>query len=166
MKKQTALTSENKRIIVANEMATYFETQITPAELACWLSTANEYCSEFKATSNPEGDVKYAIQFLNEIGHDILPRLITCKNQKERIDLLYEQIPYLFENADYSGTKEVLADISANFMKAFVKYTREEGEPPISEFLKIIDCFLILVEMFMEYERLSNQELRKELNLS
>lgn len=166
MQQKSAASSENeKKAIVANEMATHFEAQIKPAELAFWLSTANECCLTFQATLNPEGDVKHAVQFLNDIGRDILPELINCKNEKERIDVLYKQIPWLFENNEYAGTKEVLADIGVNFMKDFVKYRRHEEEEPASRFLKIYTCFLTLVEMYEDYELLIKHELKKELDL-
>lgn len=167
-KSKTALTSKNEKMdMIADQMANYFDENITPYDLSKWVSTSNANCLEFGSSLTEVGDPLDAVHFLNEIGIYILSEIIdTYKGEGERIELLTEQLISIFENRGYNGTKSVIADIGVNHIEHFKKYPRTEIDWPFDEFLKVFNCFLNLVNMFREYEKLNMLELKRELKVA
>ncbi|MGN6267482.1 MAG: hypothetical protein ACTHM5_17525 [Ginsengibacter sp.] len=159
--------AKKKMDAIATEMANYFDKSITPYDLSKWISTSNANCMEFGYSLSEAGDPLDAVHFLNEIGIYILSELIdTYKGESERIEILKEQLIFIFENNGYTGTKAILADIGINYMEYYVKYPLYQEDWPKEEFLKVFDCFLTLVQMFSVYEDINLKEIRKEIGKS
>lgn len=128
------------------EMAEYFEKNISASKLAIWLAVTNYDILVF--SSNPDKE-REAAAFLSTIGWDLLPRLIECKNQAERIKSITVTLPRLFDSALYEGSRKALVDIGKVFLLAIEKGGKDEED--IYEYMTIYTHFLCLVERYSDY---------------
>ena len=145
----------------ANSMAIYFENNITASDLAYWLSLANSYCAAFPDQLKIEGKESNAASFLNYVGMFLLPELIACKNRKQRIELLKNEIISIFDTNNYEGSKQALSDIGASFMKSFVKYT--DSSDGVTNFMNTYNYFLFLTGKYRDYCILRNEDYKNKI---
>ena len=153
--RKTKNLAEEKAI----EMANYFDERITTNDLAYWLPLANSYSSAFPNPMKIEGKESDETAFINSIGMFLLPELIACKNKKERIEILKNELVSIFETNGYLASKQALSGIGISFMKSFVKYT-DSGKDVIN-FMPVYSHFLHLTGMYKEYCFIKDSEAKK-----
>lgn len=140
---------------IATKMAAYFDERIKASALAEWISTTVQCCIDFPSDKVPTYD---PIIFLHTIGWTLLPELIDCGTQKERIMSLKKQLIYLYECERYEGTESFLHELNCCYLRQVKKYGFGDGEE-VYRHMNIYGSLLSLLEIYKEYRQV---ELEKE----
>jgi hypothetical protein len=150
MKEITDSENEKRMNKIAEEMAVYFDKKIKTSDLAEWTAITDYTCIEFKSDRDLDHD---PVLFLHTIGWLLLPGLIDCKTERERIDFLKEGLINLFQCEFFDGTKALLLEIDCCYQQQIKKYDYDEGIDVYRHML-IYNTFLSILEMYKEYEKL------------
>jgi hypothetical protein len=117
----------------------YFDQQVTASQLASWLATANKYGKDYPCGPDKE------CSLLENIGWHVLPGLIDCKDEEERLIFLEKSFNEILGFENYRHTREYLSHIGRSFLASYERV----GEEPMTlvEFLRVYNILFILLEI-------------------
>ena len=149
---------ENRSLeTIAIEMAQYFTSNVSLADLIKWAGLVNYNIAADESISIEQKDnATYITSYL-------LSNYITSvmdSKAENAIESVSEELINLYSNISENRFKRALQTIGEAFLNFFVNYISDTEE--VNEFFKVYHTLMILCVMFRDFELLECEILKKE----
>ena len=156
---KTVGNPEQKLKEIVNKMAIYFNKNISNADLVQWMSSATGWLIDDNQLVDSAGKPTESFEFICAISYTgLLPDLVKCTTNQERLDTLIISLPGYFTNSSYKELKKGIGEIGICFLK--YEYQNQYSIDVLNTYLNIYTTFLNLIEMYHDYDK-CYEEFRK-----